>query len=292
MSESQPFEFRSPHGVRKVEHRSRCWNRITVRHVVQHLDAGRVWHDISAPELTVAMVLEQSGGYCEPRFNVNRPTPRDRFDAGHTVFVPPDMTIWGYSDSIRRTRDLRLSFPSALLESILGEDFDPTKAATPILALYDDRITRCANLLADEISESTGGNLYGESLTMAMTALLVSSRRNSSRQLRGGLARWRLRRALEFFEANLSQDIRLEEVANLVGLSQSQFARAFRVSMSKPPYQWLLDARIRRAREMLLDNRTPVAEIAIRAGFADQSHLTKVFHRITGATPAQWKNSR
>ena len=105
MSESRPFEFRSPHGVRKVEHRSRCWNRITVRHVVQHLDAGRVWHDISAPELTVAVVLEQKGGYCEPRFNVNRPTPRNRFDAGHTVFVPPDMTIWGYSDSIRRTRD-------------------------------------------------------------------------------------------------------------------------------------------------------------------------------------------
>ena len=106
------------------------------------------------------------------------------------------------------------------------------------------------------------------------------------------LARWRLRRALEFFEANLSQDIRLEEVASLVGLSQSQFARAFRVSMSKPPYHWLLDARIRRAHDLLLDKRMPVAEIAIHVGFADQSHLTKVFRRITGATPRSGRISR
>jgi len=93
MNKPEPFDFRSPHGINRIEHQSRWWNKITVRHVVQHLDPGRVWHDISSKQTTVAILLEQTGGYCEPRLNVNRPTPRCRYDAGHTVFIPADMSI-------------------------------------------------------------------------------------------------------------------------------------------------------------------------------------------------------
>src|SRR5713226_10117941 len=104
------IEFRSSHGVRKMECQSRYWNGIAVRHVVQYLGPGRVWHDLSSKDPTVAILLEQVGGHCESRLNVNRPTPRTRFDAGHTVFVPAEMSVWGYSDGIESTRDLRLSF--------------------------------------------------------------------------------------------------------------------------------------------------------------------------------------
>jgi hypothetical protein len=97
MNRPEPFDFRSPHGINRVEHRSRCWNEITVRQVVQHLNPGRVWHDISSKQTTVAILLEQTGGYCEARLNVNRPTPRYRYDAGHTVFIPPDMRTMHFS---------------------------------------------------------------------------------------------------------------------------------------------------------------------------------------------------
>src|ERR1700745_1518788 len=92
--EHPPFEFRSPHGVRKMEHQSRHWNGVTVRHVVQHLGPGRVWHDLSSRDATVAILLDQVGGFCDARLNVNRPPPRSRFDAGHTVFVPADVSVW------------------------------------------------------------------------------------------------------------------------------------------------------------------------------------------------------
>jgi AraC family transcriptional regulator len=121
-SEPPPFDYRSPHGTLKMHCDSRRWNGITVRHVVQHLAPGRVWHDASASQSTVAVVLEQVGGYCEPRINLNKPTPRARYDAGHTVFVPADMTVWGYSDQIQLVRDLRLHFDSWHLESILIQE--------------------------------------------------------------------------------------------------------------------------------------------------------------------------
>jgi hypothetical protein len=101
MSQSQPFEFRSPHGIRKIESQTRSWNGITVRDIVHYPDPGRAWHDISSHETTVAIVLGQVGGYCESRLNLNRPTPRSRFDVGHATFVPADMTVWAYTDGLR-----------------------------------------------------------------------------------------------------------------------------------------------------------------------------------------------
>src|SRR4029077_17464645 len=97
------------------------------------------------------------GGSSEPPLNLNRPTLRSRFDAGHATFVPADMPVWGYSDGIRSVRELRVSFPPTLLESILGDELDSKKIDTPVLLLYDDQIARCAALLADECQEPSIG---------------------------------------------------------------------------------------------------------------------------------------
>jgi AraC family transcriptional regulator len=291
MSQSQRFEFRSPHGIRKIESQTRSWNGITVRNIVHYPDPGKAWHDISSHETTVAIVLGQVGGYCESRLNLNRPTPRSRFDVGHTTFVPADMTVWAYTDGLRSVRELRMSFAPKVPESILGDDLDSAKTDTPVLLLYDDKVARCAELLAEECQEpSSGGRLYGESLTTALTATLFT-RRNAF-QRGNGLSPWQLRRAMEYLEAHMTQDISLEEMAKLVGLSQSQFARSFKTSTGMPPYKWSLYARIKRAQELLLRCREPIAFIALQTGFADQSHFTKTFRRATGATPKDWQRSR
>ena len=90
---------------------------------------------------------------------------------------------------------------------------------------------------------------------------------------------------MEYLEAHMTQDISLEEMAKLAGLSQSQFARSFKISTGMPPYKWFLDARIKRAQELLLHGNESIAFIAIQTGFADQSHFTKTFRHATGATP-------
>jgi AraC-like DNA-binding protein len=263
-----------------------------VRNIVHYPDPGKAWHDISSHETTVAIVLGQIGGYCESRLNLNRPTPRSRFDVGHTTFVPAGMTVWGYTDGLQSVRELRMSFAPKVPESILGDDLDSAKTDTPVLLLYDDTMARCAELLAEECQEpSSGGRLYGESLTTALTATLFT-RRNAQIQRASGLARWQLRRAMEYLEAHMTQDISLEEMAKLVGLSQSRFAQSFKISTGMPPYKWSLDARIKRAQELLLRCREPIAFIALQTGFADQSHFTKTFRRATGATPKDWQRSR
>ncbi len=293
MSEPSPFDFRSPHGVKRVTCTSAWWNGITVRHVVQHLDEGRAWHDLGATETTVVVLLEQVGGYCEPRLSLNRPTPLDRSVDGHTVCVPAQSTVWGYSDGIRSTRDLRLSFDHRVLESTLGEDLQPSKATTPLLLFYDDRVARCASLLAEECDNpQSNDGLYGQSLTTALTSLLFGPARRSPKRRASRLSPWQLRRVLEHFREHLSHDVSLAESAILTGLSQSQFARSFKASTGVSPYQWFLEARVRRAQELLLQGDVPIANIAAQLGFADQSHFTKTFRRTTGTTPKNWQRAR
>jgi AraC family transcriptional regulator len=288
----EQFEFRSPHGITKIESQCRRWNGITARHIVHFLEPGKVWHDLSSHETTIAIVLDQVGGYCEPRENINRPTPRSRYDAGHATFVPADMTVWGYSDGIRSVRELRMSFAPEILASILGEDLDAAKIDRPTLLLYDDTVARCAAMLADECQDSQGhGQLFGEGLTTALLAALFATRKHATRSA-SGLSRWQLRQTMEYLEAYMTQSISLEAVANMVGLSQSQFARLFRVSTGTSPYKWVLEARIKRAQELLLLGKDSITSIAIQTGFADQSHFTKTFRRATATTPRDWQQSR
>jgi transcriptional regulator GlxA family with amidase domain len=86
----------------------------------------------------------------------------------------------------------------------------------------------------------------------------------------------------------LPQRVELSELAVLAGLSQSHFSRAFKVSTGMAPYQWQLDSRIRRAQLLMLETKSSLEQIADATGFTDAAHLSRIFRRITGTTPAVW----
>ena len=97
------------------------------------------------------------------------------------------------------------------------------------------------------------------------------------------------RRAEAALRERIDGRIVIAELARECGLSASHFARAFRRSFGVAPHQWLLRQRIARARELLAGTPMPLAEIAIVCGFADQSHMTRVFSQHVGVGPAAWR---
>jgi AraC family transcriptional regulator len=109
--------------------------------------------------------------------------------------------------------------------------------------------------------------------------------------IRGGLAPWQIRRATEFLEANLQGNMSLYSVAAECELSVSHFARAFRNTFGQPPYRWLIERRVDMAKTYLLHSDLPLADIALRCGFADQSALNKSFRRLLHQSPGQWRRS-
>ncbi|MGP4086993.1 AraC family transcriptional regulator [Streptomyces sp. KR55] len=82
----------------------------------------------------------------------------------------------------------------------------------------------------------------------------------------------------------------LADLAAELGLSRYQLLRAFRTTMGIPPYAWLAQYRVQRARTLLETGLRP-AEVAGLVGFADQAHLTRWFRRVLAVTPAAYRNS-
>ena len=86
--------------------------------------------------------------------------------------------------------------------------------------------------------------------------------------------------------------IRIEDMARVARLSASHFSKAFRLDFGTSPYAYIVRRRIERAQEMMLLTDEPLAGIAVACGLADQSHLTRLFHRIVGVSPASWRRLR
>jgi AraC family transcriptional regulator len=103
------------------------------------------------------------------------------------------------------------------------------------------------------------------------------------------LAPWQTRRVIEFIEENLEDTIRIEDLAEIAHLSGRQFSRAFRSDFGEAPYAYVVRQRIERAKEMMLLTDEPLANIAAKIGLSDQPHLTRLFHRIVGESPASWR---
>jgi AraC family transcriptional regulator len=103
------------------------------------------------------------------------------------------------------------------------------------------------------------------------------------------LAPWQARRAMRFIDQNLSRTIRIEEVAAVARLSASHFSKAFRTDFGVPPHGFVIRRRIERAQDMMLVTNEPLASIALSCGLVDQAHLTRLFRRLVGVTPARWR---
>lgn len=139
------------------------------------------------------------------------------------------------------------------------------------------------------------GRLYADLLEMGLAGTLLRGFAEGivpGREAAGGLPRAKLRRVLEFMNANLHRDLPLAEVASEAGLSEFHFARAFRAATGETAHQYLIEQRVEEAKGLLRMGDLPVQEIAARAGFNSASNFVRVFRSRVGTTPAAWKLAR
>jgi AraC-like DNA-binding protein len=82
----------------------------------------------------------------------------------------------------------------------------------------------------------------------------------------------------------------LADLAAMTALSRYQVLRCFQRAYGLPPHAWLMGERAERARQLIRSGST-LASAASASGFADQSHMTRVFVRQFGFTPGRWKTA-
>ena len=106
---------------------------------------------------------------------------------------------------------------------------------------------------------------------------------------RGGLPPRALRRVRDFIDANLEDNISIQTLADIAGLSMCHFARAFKQSEGLTPHDFLVQRRVLRAQELLAGTDLPLSQIAVAVGFADQSHCARRFREHVGLTPSRYR---
>jgi len=145
------------------------------------------------------------------------------------------------------------------------------------------------------LSMGKAARLFASTLGMAVGLRVLTHHSNVDlaprRDHKGGLSHAKLRLAIEFMHAHLTEDVTLDDVASVTGLSAFHFARAFKQATGLPPHRWLVNQRIVRARELLTRNELALASIALECGFAHQSHFTTAFKKALGITPAAFRRA-
>jgi AraC-like DNA-binding protein len=92
----------------------------------------------------------------------------------------------------------------------------------------------------------------------------------------------------DYLETHYAENPSLEELAAIANLSPFYLLRTFRKQVGLPPHGYLNQVRLNRAKRLLAQGK-PISDVAQETGFADQSHLTRQFKRMTGVTPGQYQ---
>ncbi|PXA88968.1 AraC family transcriptional regulator [Caulobacter sp. D5] len=113
----------------------------------------------------------------------------------------------------------------------------------------------------------------------------------AAQAVQGGLAPWQARKLRKHIDEGLEGDLSTAALGALVALSPSYFGRAFKVTFGQTPHAYVTRRRLEAAQHMMLTTREPLSQIAYLCGFADQSHLCRLFRRAMGAAPQAWRRA-
>lgn len=219
------------------------------------------------------VVLE--GGYTE---RVGR--RRERYEPLSVLFHAPELS---HEDEIGRGggRFFSVELGRAWMERLREIVGVPEVAADPGIG---ELAWLAARLFREFRQPNAGSPLAVEGLVLEMLA--VAARASGEVRQRPP---W-MGRAIELLESEHAQEVTVAGIAAAVGVHPVHFTRSFRRWQGLSASEYVLRLRVRSAcRRLLADGEVGLAEVATAAGFADQSHLTRMFRRVTGMTPGGFR---
>ena len=201
--------------------------------------------------------------------------------------------------SARIPATMHVYLPSALFES-LRDDFNlparPANSIRYVAGIRDELIENLGQSILFELTEqTTAGRMYVETAAMTLGARLLQKYcddgariaiDNSSQHLDSR----RVSRVLDYIGEHMEEEITLDRLASVAGLSLFHFTRMFTRTMGVPPSRYVSQLRLEQARVDIAAGKLSLAEIALKAGFSSQASFTRAFNRTTGVTPGEYRS--
>jgi AraC family transcriptional regulator len=263
------------------------WSTLTA-HLFDVKDLRRARINVPAPMEDVITI--QVDGVTELTGKITKPSQPHRASPGDICLIPRgEPSDWEWTTACQL---LCLYVSPKLLERMAVEDANlppervelvpGTNTRDPLL--YQLGVT----ILYELQSLGLASRLYVDTLTHSLAAHLLRTHTAFTANIFDSQARLvptMLRRAQEYIHDNLARDLTLSEIAAAAGLSPYYLARRFKHTIGSTVHQYVVAQRLEAARQLLLAGTHTIAEVATLTGFADQSHLHRLFKQRFGVTP-------
>ncbi|ELS03738.1 transcriptional regulator containing an amidase domain and an AraC-type DNA-binding HTH domain [Xenococcus sp. PCC 7305] len=191
---------------------------------------------------------------------------------------------------------LQIQLTAQFLKSVARENLQNDCDRLELMPTFQTRdvhLEAIATMLFSELQQNPSGNqLYVDSLANILAVNLLRQHATTKPKLpiyEGGLPQRQLMQILDYIDAHLDQNLKLENLAQLLDMSQFHFSRLFKQSIGLAPHQYLTQQRVERAKQLLKQTDQSIVDIALHCGFNSHSHLSKKFRQITGATPKSYR---
>ena len=216
------------------------------------------------------------------------------YTKGDISITPAEIRFFAQWDSDNHLLKIRLA--SRFIQRVATEALKINGDRLELLPqarIRDPQIEAIGLMLLSELQqEHTANKLYVESLSNVLAVHLIRQYTTAHLQAvmyEGGLTQRQLLQVLDYINAHLHQEIKLTDLASLLGMSEFHLGRQFKQVIGTTPYQYLLQQRIERAKQLLKQSDRSIADIALTCGFNSHSHLSKQFRQLTGTTPKAYR---
>ncbi len=214
---------------------------------------------------------------------------------GRIVMLPFEGAYWYFEQPVSF---VQFHLPFALLGTVCEGMFDRALGHADLRMpanVEDARLHHVLNAIQGRIAATEPTNLLLDSWALILSDLLLRRlSRQSERRARtsfGRIPAHGIARVIDYIEAGIDQDLRLTSLAGVAAMSVYHFARCFKDTVGLSPHAYVLQRRVMRARTMLSQSESSLAEVALSCGFSSQAHLTAAFHHRLGVTPGSYRRN-
>jgi len=251
------------------------------------------WVTLSFDGPLLCVIASEIGGRCETRILPEQTAQGEYFGTGHLSFIAASECFTIYAAEMRHARVACYLFDPTKADCLTSDQMMMIATTESRHMFRDERLYECARLLSEhDVQEDR--DLYASSLARALIAALLGM------TLRQPLTPPAIRltgesqtAVLRYILDHLDKSVTIEGLAQIANLSPAQFSRCFREANGLSIHRWQMDARVRSAQRLMIDDPTQsLSTVAAVAGFSDQSHFSRAFLEVVGKTPSVWLHER
>lgn len=229
---------------------------------------------------------------------VTKPDMDEILDKLFKARAKGQISLKKYEDWIEQAEQTIWLLKSAELEQLTREWEEYCLASGMNLSQLKELLADCLNLLTKRLVrksatvQSTGLELQANSKEEAFT-LFEEELKRMMKELevnRSGNYKDPMKEAKAYIDSHLSREVTLEEVAEMVGLTPTYFSSLFKKMTNETFVQYRIKRRIEKAQSLLALPHVKMSDVASEVGYEDYPHFTKMFKKMTGVSPSEYRN--